>query len=161
MMSISSSTKKDFTKVFPYSTLTVAPDKPTYVAFKQTQRKIFACASSVVSLRGGRQHGKLGLVMTLSAYELVAPVTPYIFPVHPVNPPAFDCMTHREIHAKEGQYITCVSDFKNINQLEQQLTYLLLSVYNQKWLAVIMDPVTGQIKKQLPLIFSLLYTNYV
>ena len=49
---------------------------------------------------------------------------------------------------------------KNINQIEQQLSNLLLSAYDRKWLAVIMDPVTGQINKQLPLIFSLLYINY-
>ena len=70
-------------------------------------------------------------------------------------------MNQREIHANEGQYIARVSDFKNINQLEQQLINLLISAYDQKWLAVIMDPVTGQINKQLPLIFSLLYKNYV
>ena len=56
MMSISSSTEKDFTEVFPYSTLTVAPGKPTYAATEQTQREIFACASSIASLRRGGQH---------------------------------------------------------------------------------------------------------
>ena len=69
-------------------------------------------------------------------------------------------MIQREIHANEGQYIARVSEFKNINQLEQQLTNLLLSAYAQKWLAVIMNPVTGQINKQLPLIFYILYKNY-
>ena len=82
MMSISSSTKKDFTKVFPYSTLTAASGKPTYAAIEKTQRKIFTCASSIASLRGGGQHGKLGLVMTPSSYDLFAPATPYIRPVH-------------------------------------------------------------------------------
>ena len=60
---------------------------------------------------------------------------------------------------KESTFV-CVSNFKNINQLEQQLTNLLLSAYKQKWIAVIMDPVTGLINKQLPLIFYLLYTSY-
>ena len=69
-------------------------------------------------------------------------------------------MTQRKIHTNEGQYIARFSDFKNMNQLEQQLTNLLLSAYDRKLLAVIMDPITGQINKQLPLIFSLLYTNY-
>ena len=50
MMSISFSTRKDFTKVFPYSTLTAAPGKPTYAAIKQAHREIFACASSIASL---------------------------------------------------------------------------------------------------------------
>ena len=76
MMSISSSTEKYFTKVFSYMTLTAALGKPTYVAIKQTQRKIFACASSIVSLRGGGQHNELGLFMTPSAYDLFAPATP-------------------------------------------------------------------------------------
>ena len=160
MMSISSSTEKYFTKVFPYSTLTAAPGKPTYVAIKQTQRKIFACASSIAYLREGRQHGELDLVITPSAYDLVAPATPYICPVYPGDPPTFDGMTQHEIHANEGQYIARVSDFKHINQLEQQLTNLLLPAYDRKWLAVIMDPVTGQINTQLPLIISLLYKNY-
>ena len=156
MMSIASSTEKYFTKVFPYLTLTTAPGKPMYAAIEQTQREIFACASSIASLRGGGKHGKLVLVMTPSSYNLVAPETPYIRPVYPGNPPTFDGMTQGEIHANEGQYITRVSDFKNINQLEQQLTNLLLSAYDRKWLAVIMDPVKIQINKQLPLIFSLL-----
>ena len=98
--------------------------------------------------------------MTPSAYDLVAPATPYILPVHHGNPPTFDGMTQREIHANEGKYIARVSDFKNINQLEQKLTNLLLSAYELKFHAVIMDPVTGQINKQIPLIFYLLYTNY-
>ena len=98
--------------------------------------------------------------MTPSAYKLVAPETPYIRPFHTGNLPTFDGMTQREVHKSEGQYIARVSDFKNINQLDQQLTNLLLSAYNLKWLADIMDPVTGQINKQLPLVFSLLYTNY-
>ena len=155
MISISFSTEKDFTKVFSYSTLTAVPVKPMYASIKQTQRKIFACASSIASLRGGRQHGKLGLVMTPSAYDLVAPATPYIRPFHPGYPPTYDVMTQPEIHANEGQYIARVYNFKKTNQLEQELTNLLLSAYGRKWLAVIMDPVTGQIKKQTPLIFSL------
>ena len=80
-MSISSSTEKDFTKVFPYLTLTAAPGKPTYAAIEQIQREIFACTSSITSLHGGGQHGELGLAMTPSAYDLVAPSTPYIPPV--------------------------------------------------------------------------------
>ena len=68
-------------------------------------------------------------------------------------------MTQCEIHANEGQYIAHISDFKNINQLEQQLTNLVFSAYDRKWLAIIMDPVTVQINKQLPLILSLLYAN--
>ena len=71
-MSIYSSTEKDFTKVFPYSTLTAAPGKPMYTAIEQTQREIFSCARSIASLRGGGQHGELGLVMTPSAYNLVS-----------------------------------------------------------------------------------------
>ena len=98
--------------------------------------------------------------MTPSAYDFVAPATPYIYPVHPGNPLTVDGITQREIHVNEGQYIARVSNFKNINQLEQQLTNLLLSAYNRKWIALIMDPVTGQINKQLPFVFSLLYTNY-
>ena len=73
MMSISSSTKKYFTKVFPYSTLTASLVKPTHAAIEKTQREIFACASSITSLRGGGKNGKPGLVMTPSAYDLVAP----------------------------------------------------------------------------------------
>ena len=69
-------------------------------------------------------------------------------------------MTQREIQANEGQLIARVSDFKNINRLKHQLTNLLLSAYDQKRLAVIMDPVTCQINKQISLILSLLYTNY-
>ena len=119
MMSISSSTKKYFTKVFPYSTLTAAPGKPTYAAIEKTQRKIFACESSIASLRGGGQQGELVLLMTPSDYDLVAPATPYICSVHPGYPPTYDGMTQREIHENEGQYIARVSDFRNINQLEQ------------------------------------------
>ena len=136
------------------------PGKPTYAAIEQTQREIFAYASSIISLRGGGQHGKLGLVMNPSAYDLIAPETPYICPVHPGDPLTYDGMTKREIHANEGQYIARVSNFKNFKQLEQQLTNLLLSAYDRKLLAAIMDPVTGQINNQLPLIFSLLYKNY-
>ena len=160
MMSISSSTEKDFTKVFPCLTLTAAPGKTTYAAIEKTQHEIFACASSIASLCGGGQHGELGLVVTPSVYDLVATATPYIRPVHPGNPPTFERMTQRKIHANEGQYIARVFDFKNINQLEHKMTNLPLSAYDQKWLALIMDPVTGQINKQLPLIFSLFYTNY-
>ena len=69
----------------------------------------------------------------------------------------FDGMTQREIDANEGQYIACVSNFKNINQLEQQLNNFLLSAYNRKWLAVIMDPVTGQINNYLS--YSLFFTQ--
>ena len=86
MMSISSSTEKDFMKVFPYSTLTEAHGKPTYAAIKQTKRKTLTCASSMAYLCGGGQHRKLGLVTTPSAYDFVAPASPYIRPVHPGNP---------------------------------------------------------------------------
>ena len=70
-------------------------------AIEQKQREIFACARSIASLRGGRKHGKLGLVMTPSAYELIAPETPYIRPVHPGDPPTYDGMNQRENHANE------------------------------------------------------------
>ena len=109
-MSIPHSTEKYFTKVFSYSTLTAVPGKPVYAAIEQTQRKIFACASSISSLRGGGQHNKLGLVMTPSAYNTVAPATPYIRPVHPGDPPTYDGTTQLEIHANEGQFIAHVSN---------------------------------------------------
>ena len=114
-MSISSSNQKYFTKVFPYLTLTAAPGIPMYVAIKQTPRKIFACASFIAFLRGGRQHGELGLVITSSVYDLFAPATFYIHPIHTENPPTFDGMNQHKIHVNEGQYIACVSNFKNIN----------------------------------------------
>ena len=117
MVSIYSSTGKDFTTVFPYLILNSAPGKPTYAAMEQTKREILASASSIASLRGGGQHCELGLVMTPSAYNLVAPETPYIHPVHLWYPPTYDGMTQRNIHANEGQYIARVSNFKNINQL--------------------------------------------
>ena len=98
--------------------------------------------------------------MTTSVYYLDAPATTYIRPLHTGNPPTFDGMTQREIHVNEGQYIARVFVIKNINQLKQQLTNLLISSYDLKWLAAIMDPVTGQINKQPPLILFLLYTNY-
>ena len=98
--------------------------------------------------------------MKPSAYDLVAQATTYIRPVHPGDPSTYYGMTQREIHSNEGQYIARVSNFKKINQLEQQLTNLLLSAYNRKCLTVIMDPVTRQINKQSPFIISLLYTNY-
>ena len=160
MMSISSSTKKDFTKIFLYLNLTAVPGKPTYAEIEQIQREIFACASSIASMRGGGKHGEIGLVMTPSDYDLIAPATTYTHPVHPWDPPTFDGMPQHKIHVNGGHYIARVYYFNNINQIEQQLTNLLLSAYDRKWLAVIMDPVTGQINKQLPLILSLLYTNY-
>ena len=86
-----------------------------YAAIEQKQREIFARASSIKSLRGGGQHGKLCLVMTLSDYYLVVPATPYIRPVHPGDPPTYDGTTQRKIHTNKGQYIARVSDFKNIN----------------------------------------------
>ena len=72
--------------------------------------------------------------MTPSAYDLVAPATPYIYPVHLGKTPTFDGMNQIEIHENEGKYIVFVSDFKNINQLEQQLTNLLLSAYDKNGL---------------------------
>ena len=98
--------------------------------------------------------------MNPSAYNLVSQVTPYTLPIPPGDPPTYDGKTQHEIHVNEGQYITRVSNFKKINQLKQQLTNLLLPAYGRKWLVFIMDPVTGQINKQLPLIFSFLYRNY-
>ena len=50
--------------------------------------------------------------MTSSAYDLVAPATPYTRPIHPGDPPILDGKTQREIHANEGQYIARVSNFK-------------------------------------------------
>ena len=95
MKSISSSNKKDFNKVLPYSTLTAAPGKSTYAEIEQTQRETFTCASSIASLRGGGQHRELGLVMTPSAYDLVALETPHIRPVHTGDPPNYDGITQR------------------------------------------------------------------
>ena len=98
--------------------------------------------------------------MNHSAYNFVDPSTTYTRPVHPGDPPTYDGMIQHEIHVNEGQYIARVSDFKKINQLEQQLTNLLLSAYDQNFLSFVMDPIVGQINKQLLIIFSLLYTNY-
>ena len=66
--------------------MSAAPEKPTYAAFEETQRKIFACASSITSLSGGGQHDELGLFMNPSAYDLLALAITYICPVHPGDP---------------------------------------------------------------------------
>ena len=83
-MSINTTTnEKDYTKLFPFKTLTTVVGKPTYEAIAQSQREIYACAHSVRSVQGGGNHGELGLTMSPTAYALVAPSQPYFRPAHP------------------------------------------------------------------------------
>ena len=58
MSSNSTTSTKDFTKVFPYASCTKAIGKPTYEAIVTAQKELYACASSVPSTRGGGLHGE-------------------------------------------------------------------------------------------------------
>jgi hypothetical protein len=107
----------DFTKVFPHAKLTPVIGKPQYEDIALSQREIYTCASSVRSNRGGGQHGELGLSMTVPAYQLVAPNTPYIRPVHPgplvhqPNATQYQLAENRRIHE------LAVGDFHKVNKL--------------------------------------------
>jgi hypothetical protein len=98
--------------------------------------------------------------MTVPAYQLVAPNTPYICPVHPgplvhqPNATQYQLAENRRIHE------LAVGDFHKVNTLESQLTKLLLSAYDRQWLNQITNPLTGAVNKTIPQIFDQLYSQY-
>jgi hypothetical protein len=155
-----SSSDIDFTKVFTYAKLTPVLGKPRYEDIALSQREIYACASSVRSTRGGGNHGELGLSMTVTAYQLVAPNTPYIRPVNPGQLQQPPNATQFQIGENRRLHDLAVGEFHIVNTLERQLINLLLSAYDRQWLNQITHPLTGAVNKTIPQIFEQLYRQY-
>ena len=161
MSSNSTTSTKDFTKVFPYASCTKAIGKPTYEAIVTAQKELYACASSVPSTRGGGLHGELGLVMTPAVYALIAPGTPYARPINPGDQPAIpERSTGPQIQEIRAQHTKQLQEFHDINQLERQLINYLLQAFDRKWLNRIQNQHTGTINKTVPAIFDILYHQY-
>ena len=149
ILTITMTTKTDYTKLFEFPTLPKIHGEPTYEKIKELKDKLKTNASKVPSELGGGNLGHLGLVLTAAEYANSSQ-TPYVEPLHPgplVIPPACTERTEnrrRDQHEKDLQLFHDTLNLKNA--LKKQITEAVDSLYLEE----LRDPTTNTILSSIP-----------
>ena len=119
-----------------------------------------ANAQSVCTSLGGGNHGYLGLLLLPTQYAIIAPTTPFIYPIHPgpLNLPAYQ-LPHvtQQITSQHSENIRIFNECGNV---AQELQKQVVAVIDPAYLAAIKNRQTNTITLRLHEIIDFLFCNF-
>ncbi len=160
-MSITSSSIPNYrTTVFEHVDLTVIHGEPMYESLQLLLNQLKANARAVRNALGGGNHGYLGLLLTHEQYNVIAPNTPFIPPVHPgqliIPPFQLPHVTHQVM----STHNEAVRVYNECYRVTQALRKQIISVINDSYLAALKDRHTNTITVPIADIITYLFRNY-
>ena len=144
--------------LFQHPTLTKIAGDPTYTSLAKLERECKANAKSVRSDLGGGAQGHLGLVSTATAYERIAPGTPFVRPSLPILPTIEG--TTAVINAARQAYDEQIKAFNDCNIIERTIVQQINTALDNDVLADLIDDATGLLVGTIPEIMGELYDTY-
>ena len=146
--------------VFEYSELTIIHGEPTYDILKLLTNQLKANSRAVRTTLGGGNHGYLGLVLTPQQYDIVAPGTPFIRPVHP-GPLVISLyqLPHvtQQAQSHHSEQVRLYNECFNV---EQALRRQVISAVQDSYLTALKNHQTNTITTPLNQVLEYLFRNY-
>ena len=159
-MSNTSSIPNYRTTVFEYVDLTVIHGEPTYETLQVMLNQLKANARSVRTSLGGGNHGYLGLLLPRDQYDVIAPNTPFIQPIHPgqleIPPFQLPHVTHQVMSTHAEQ----VRLYNECYHVGQALRKQIIAAIDNSYLAALKNRHTNTITVPLADIILYLFRNY-
>ena len=145
---------------FQHPSLTSIRGAPTYESLSIIYKEIKANANSVPTTLGGGNHGHLGLVITQTAYERIAPGTPYN---RPANPGFFDVVqdgTQYQIAQAQELHRRNLKAFNEANLIERTLIQQIKEAIEPEYIEGLVNEETGLVVGTIPEIMAYLFETY-
>ena len=128
---------------YPHPTLTPIPGRPTLQDLKRLRMELVENAMSIHSLRGGGQHGHLGLILPPDEYITLIG-TPFDVPQQPRQRPQYaDDATDVQIYNANAAYDWAVTEFLTYNSTKNTLLAQLLVAVKKDYYYELCDPMFG------------------
>ena len=133
--------------------------EPTYESLKLLHNEIKINAQSIPTQLGGGNNGHLGLVLTVSDYQLVTPVMYF----RPVNPGLFQIDTNLDAESNallRLQHQDRLNEYVQCTQIEAQLKQFIIEAITTDYLNSLRDPTTSKLVGSIPDIMQNLFQTY-
>ena len=148
---------------FPHKTIPPVVGTPTYETIHRVHVQLNANAASVPTTLGDGALGMLGLTITPAEYRrLSTGNVSFTAPVNPgLSPPIdYTTSTEKQINALTAQHDAQLYIWETYSNCERALKALLISVFDDMYIKILSDSVTGFAKIKTMDIFTHLYDTY-
>jgi hypothetical protein len=161
MSSSSNNTVKNIIASFPKSP-TKIDGTPMYESLKALKDILIENAASIESMRGGGNHGLLGLVVTPARYAAdVAPAYPFIHPVNPGLGPVFPAnATQHQIAQLNRQYSNAKDKYNLVNTVKKAVCKQITDSIEDLYHSSMHNRLTGYANVPVATMLMNLFTNY-
>ena len=134
---------------FDYKVLTRIIGKPNFIHLHELFRELKANTAAVpFTLRGGT-NGYLGILVSATQYEIVAPETPFTAPFMPTTLLIDPVGTQYQIDIANTQYNTDLREYQTYILMQRALISLVQQVIDNKYTNAIHNRVTGQLSSDI------------
>ena len=145
---------------FEHPVLTTIRRKPTYKTIHHLKNELKSNAISVPTTLGGSNNGYLRMVLTPAEYRHISPNNPFTRPPNPgvlvPNPNG----TAAQIASAENNHRLPKKLFLKTLFLKRTFIQQVIKTIDTKYLAALLNPVTGKITSLVPTILDFLHDNY-
>ena len=117
--------------------------EPTFTTLHQLLRLLKANACSVLCTLGGGGHGYVGMLVSATAYNILAPGTPFLVPVHPGVLPVIAGQTQYQIALAKSQHETALRAFQEYVLMQRALIAQVVSTLEARHLISLRNRITG------------------
>ena len=145
---------------FEHPVLTRIRGEPTYETLHYLKNELKSKASSVTTTLGGGNHGYLCMILTPAEYHHISPVDTFTLPPNPdflvPNPSG----TVSQIVGAEDTHRLTKKLYLETLLLKRIIIQRIIKAVDTKYLAALLNPITGQITSLVPTIIDFLHNNY-
>ena len=130
---------------FEYKDLTQISGEPTFSTLHYMLLQLKANESSVPSELGGGAHGYVGAILSPVTYATLAPMTPFVPPVHQDDLTVPPMATQYQISLAKFQHENALQVFNQYQLVQMALIQQVLEAINAKFLTRLRNRVIGQV----------------
>ena len=145
---------------FEHKNLTRISGEPTFASLHKMLLELKANAVSVPSTLGGGAHGFIGVILSGPTYATLAPMTPFVIPVHPGPLRVVHGATQYEIALAKTMHEESTQTFQTYQLVQRALVQQVLEAIETKYLSSIRNRVTGQVPAEIRALVLHLFRIY-
>ena len=145
---------------FEQPVLTAIRGEPTYETLHHLKNELKANASSFPTTLGGGNHGYLGIILTPAEYRRITPTDTFTRTPNPGVLVPNPVGTAAQISSAENNHRLTKKIYLETLLLERAFIQQTIEAIDNKHLAALIKPITGQITPLVPTILEFFHNNY-
>ena len=133
---------------FKYKALARVHGEPTFTSLHKLLLELKANAFLVPTTLGGRSHGFIIIIISLSTYDTLSPFHPFVVPIHPgalLNQQG----TQYEISLVTTLHAEALHNFQTYQLVQRSLVQQVLGAIDSKYQTALRNGITGQVPAEI------------